>query len=121
MYEELGDDEKEMYIDVLREAPMMPFSNFVARGDIRDRVDISRPRNYIDKEVYRLVRQTSRDKSSRLIPLLGSAGTGKTHAYSSFQDREIENRNKIDVSEEIEVSQFEPVDWSIISRVYLFN
>ena len=42
MYDELGEDEKEMYIDVLREAPMMPFSSFVSRGDIRDKVDISR-------------------------------------------------------------------------------
>jgi len=114
MYEELGEDEKEMYIDVLREAPMMPFSNFVARGDIPDKVDISRPRNYIDKEVYRLVRQTSRDRSSRLIPILGSAGSGKTHAYHSFKDKERENRNKLEAVEEIEVSQFEPVDWTII-------
>ena len=81
MYEELGEDEKEMYIDVLREAPMMPFSNFVSRGDIRDNVDIWRPRNYIDKEVYRLVRQAHRDKASRLIPILGSAVSGKYHAY----------------------------------------
>jgi hypothetical protein len=33
MYSELSDDDKEMYLDVLREAPIMPFSNFVSRGD----------------------------------------------------------------------------------------
>ena len=50
----------------------MPFSNFVSRGDIPDKVDIARPRSYIDREVYRLVQQTYRDRSSRLIPILGS-------------------------------------------------
>ncbi len=106
-----------MYLDVLRETPMLPFSNFVSRGDIPDKVDVARPRNYIDREMYRLVRQTYRDRSSRLIPLLGSAGTGKTHAYHSFKDKERENRKKLaqtEVSQEIEVNQFEPVDWTII-------
>ncbi|NHJ24279.1 MAG: hypothetical protein EAX89_06870 [Candidatus Lokiarchaeota archaeon] len=117
MYSELSDDEKQMYIDVLREAPLLPFSNFVSRGDIPDKIDISRPRSYIDREVYRLVRQTYRDRSSRLIPILGSAGTGKTHAYHSFKDKERENRRKLEETaeaEEVEVTQLEPVDWSII-------
>ena len=118
MYSELSDDDKEMYLDVLREAPILPFSNFVSRGDIPDRVDIARVRSYIDREVYRLVRQTYRDRSSRLIPILGSAGSGKTHAYHSFKDKERENRKKLEEigegEEEIEVSQLEPVDWTII-------
>ena len=117
MYSELSDDDKEMYLDVLREAPILPFSNFVSRGDIPDKVDISRPRSYIDREVYRLVRQTYRDRSARLIPILGSAGTGKTHAYHSFKDKERENRKRLEVSSEVEdvdVSQLEPADWTII-------
>ncbi len=114
MYSELSDDDKNMYLDVLRESPMMPFSNFVSRGDIKDKVDISRPRSVIDREVYRLVKQTSQDKSSRLIPILGSAGTGKTHAYHSFKDKEEENKKKLEQSEEIEVGQMEPVNWTII-------
>ena len=106
-----------MYLDVLREAPMIPFSNFVSRGDIPDKIDIARPRNSIDREFYRLVRQTHRDRSSRLIPILGSAGTGKTHAYHSFKDKERENRKKLaqtEESEEIEISKFEPVNWTIV-------
>ncbi|MHA2123561.1 MAG: hypothetical protein ACW990_20375, partial [Promethearchaeota archaeon] len=105
-----------MYLDVLREAPIMPFSNFVSRGDIPDKVDIARPRSYIDREVYRLVQQTSRDRSSRLIPVLGSAGSGKTHAYHSFKDKERENRKKIEQSQEareVEVGVV-PVDWTIV-------
>ncbi len=111
---EISDDDKEMYLDVLREAPLMPFSNFVSRGHIPDKIDISRPRNFIDREVYRLVNQTHRDRSSRLIPILGSAGTGKTHAYHSFKDKERENRKKLSDSEEIEISQMDPVDWTIV-------
>jgi len=117
VYSELSDDDKEMYLDVLREAPLLPFSNFVSRGDIPDKIDIARPRSYIDREVYRLVRQTSRDRSSRLIPILGSAGTGKTHTYHSFKDKERENRKKVEQSsedEEVEVNQIEPADWTII-------
>ncbi|TFF89907.1 MAG: hypothetical protein EU548_05715 [Promethearchaeota archaeon] len=117
MYSELSDDDKEMYLDVLREAPMMPFSSFVSRGDIPDKVDISRPRSIIDREVYRLVRQIHRDRSTRLLPILGSAGTGKTHAYHSFKDKERENRKKLEQAEEneeIDVSQIEPVDWTIV-------
>ncbi|KKN05818.1 hypothetical protein LCGC14_1083580 [marine sediment metagenome] len=105
-----------MYLDVLREAPLMPFSNFVSRGNIPDKVDIARPRSYIDREVYRLVQQTSRDRSSRLIPLLGSAGSGKTHAYHSFKDKERENIKKLEQSQsanEIEVGVL-PVDWTIV-------
>jgi Cdc6-like AAA superfamily ATPase len=117
MYSELSDDEKNMYIDVLKEAPILPFSNFVSRGDIPDKIDISRPRSYIDREVYRLVRQTYKDRSARLIPILGSAGTGKTHAYHSFKDKERENRKKLEENaeaEEIDTSQLEPTDWTII-------
>ena len=36
MYSELSDEDKEMYLDVLRESPIMPFSSFVSRGDIPD-------------------------------------------------------------------------------------
>lgn len=116
MYSELSDDDKAMYLDVLREAPIMPFSNFVSRGDIPDKVDIARPRSYIDREVYRLVQQTSRDRSSRLIPVLGSAGSGKTHAYHSFKDKERENKKKLEQSQEVQEIEVGvlPVDWTIV-------
>jgi len=116
MYSELSDDDKAMYLDVLREAPIMPFSNFVSRGDIPDKVDIARPRSYIDREVFRLVQQTSRDRSSRLIPLLGSAGSGKTHAYHSFKDMERENKKKLEQSQEVQEIEVGvlSVDWTIV-------
>jgi hypothetical protein len=117
MYNELNEDDKQMYLQILQEAPILPFSNFVSRGDIPDKIDIARPRSYIDREVYRLVRQTARDKSSRLIPILGSAGTGKTHAYHSFKDKERENLKKLEQSkdvQEIEVGKLEDFNWSIV-------
>ncbi len=118
MYSELSEDEKQMYLEVLRESPLLPFSNFASRGDIPDKVDIARPRSHIDREVYRLVQQTSRDRSSRLIPILGSAGTGKTHAYHSFKDKERENRKKlesVDELEEIDASKAATsTDWTIV-------
>ncbi|MHA2005870.1 MAG: hypothetical protein ACXABO_00035 [Promethearchaeota archaeon] len=83
---------------------------------IPDKVDIARPRSYIDREVYRLVQQTARDRSARLIPILGSAGSGKTHAYHSFKDKERENQKKIEQSkesDEIEAGIL-PVEWTIV-------
>jgi len=107
-----------MYISVLQEAPIMPFSNFVSRGDIADPIDVARPRAFIDREVYRLVQQTSRDRSSRLIPILGSAGTGKTHAYHSFKDKERENRRRAEGAEELEEIDASKIatsaDWTIV-------
>ncbi len=117
MYSELSEDEKNMYLEVLRTAPDVPFSNFVSKAELHDKVDISRPRSNIDREVYRLVRQTHNDRSSRLIPILGTAGSGKTHAYHSFKDRENENKKRLtqpDQAQEVEVNQLEPVDWTIV-------
>ncbi|TXT65172.1 MAG: hypothetical protein BAJALOKI1v1_460007 [Promethearchaeota archaeon] len=114
---DLDDDEKQLYLDVLRDSPFLPFSNYVSRGDIRDPIDVARPRSYIDREVFRLIRQTYRDQCSRFLPILGSAGSGKTHAYHSFKDKEEENRKKLkemEQGEEFEASQLEPVNWSII-------
>ena len=105
-----------MYLDVLREAPILPFSNFVSRGDLPDKIDVARPRAYIDREVYRLVQQTSRDRSSRLIPILGSACSGKTHAYHSFKDKERENKKKLEQSQEVQEIEVGvlPINWTIV-------
>ena len=113
----MNEDDKQMYLEILREAPILPFSNFVSRGDIADPIDVARPRAYIDREVYRLVRQTARDKSARLIPILGSAGTGKTHAYHSFKDKEREIEKKLEQTkdvDEIEIGKLEDFNWSIV-------
>lgn len=120
MYSDLSEDEKDLYLDVLRESPYIPFSNYVSRGHVPDEIDVARPRSYVDREVFRLVRQTARDGFTRLLPILGSAGSGKTHCYHAFKDKERENRKKFEEAEELEDEEgydtrdLEPVNWSII-------
>ncbi|TFF96991.1 MAG: hypothetical protein EU547_05660, partial [Promethearchaeota archaeon] len=120
MYSDLSEEEKSLYLDVLRESPYIPFSNYVSRGHVPDEIDVARPRSYVDREVFRLVRQTARDGYTRLLPILGSAGSGKTHCFHAFKDKEKENRKKLEESEELEdedlyeSGELEPVDWSII-------
>jgi hypothetical protein len=80
----MSDDEKDLYLDVLREGTT-PFDRFVARGKMEDTIDIPGPRRKIDRFLFRGVRQTQSDSSTRLIPILGSAGSGKTHAYWAYK------------------------------------
>ena len=110
----MDDNDKAMYSDVIKESPNMPFSNFVSKGNIRDRIDIARPRSIIDTEVQRLVNQTYRDQSTRLIPILGSVGAGKTHTYHAFKLKEIENRKKLISDDDLYLYDINSLDWSII-------
>ncbi len=120
MYSDLSEEEKSLYLDVLRESEYIPFSNYVSRGHIPDEIDVARPRSYVDREVFRLVRQTYRDTRSRLLPILGSAGSGKTHCYHAFKDKERENQKRFEEQADSENGEnyrsgrLEPVNWSII-------
>nr|MDO8114923.1 hypothetical protein [Candidatus Sigynarchaeota archaeon] len=84
---ELTDEQKELYLDVLKEGTT-PFDRFVARGDVEDPVDIPNPRREIDRAVMAAIKKTASDKTARFIPMLGSAGSGKTHAFWAFKDVE---------------------------------
>lgn len=107
MLKDISEDEKELYLDVLREGTFTPFDKFVSRGDLPDVIDIANPRKDIDKNIFRAIRQTHRDKFSRLIPILGSAGSGKTHAFWAYKD-------KVGKVEEFEVKGLEPINWTIV-------
>ncbi|MCK4282571.1 MAG: hypothetical protein KAX10_10670, partial [Candidatus Lokiarchaeota archaeon] len=107
MLKDISEDEKELYLDVLREGTFTPFDKFVSRGDLPDVIDIANPRKEIDKNIFRAIKQTNRDKSTRLIPILGSAGSGKTHAFWAYKD-------KIGQVEEFEVEGLEPINWTIV-------
>ncbi len=111
LFKNLKEDEIEIYLDTLREGAT-PFDRFASRGDIQDPVDVPTPRKAIDNAVFRAIRQTKRDKSTRLIPILGSAGSGKTHTYWAFKDREIKAKGPKEnvIEEDLE----EAVDWSIV-------
>lgn len=110
-YENITEEEKELYLEVLREGAT-PFDRFVSRGDIEDVIDIPRTRQTIDRNVFRAVQQTQLDQSTRLIPILGSAGTGKTHAYWAYKDRE---RKMLHSTESPEDLVYEgPSGWTIV-------
>jgi len=110
-YENISEEEKELYLEVLREGTT-PFDRFVSRGDIEDVIDIPRSRQTIDRNVFRAVQQTQLDQSTRLIPILGEAGTGKTHAYWAYKDRE---RKMLQTDETTEELVYEgPGGWTIV-------
>ncbi|MHA1679892.1 MAG: hypothetical protein ACTSUE_02720 [Promethearchaeota archaeon] len=92
-YTNLSDDDKELYLDVLREGTT-PFDRFVSRGDVEDFVDIPNPRREMDRIVMAAVKRTMNDKTARFLPVLGGAGSGKTHAFWALKDRERKLENK---------------------------
>jgi hypothetical protein len=75
-----------MYLDILREDP--PLTRYVSRGDTRDEIDIAEPHKAADRAVFRAVRFTMKDGTPRFQPILGGAGTGKTHLYWVLKDQE---------------------------------
>ncbi|MFW9844801.1 MAG: hypothetical protein ACFFEV_09510, partial [Candidatus Thorarchaeota archaeon] len=73
-------------MDILRENP--PLTRYVSRGDTRDDIDVPEPHKDADRAIFRAVRFTMNDGTPRFQPILGSAGTGKTHLYWVLKDQE---------------------------------
>ncbi len=107
MFKDISTDEKELYLDVLREGEFVPFSKFVSRNDLPDAVDVSNPRKEIDRSIVRAIKQTNRDKSTRLLPILGIAGSGKTHFYWATKVKSLQE-------EKIEENGLEPDKFSVV-------
>jgi len=107
MFKDISPDEKELYLDVLREGEFVPFSKFVSRNDLPDAIDVSNPRKEIDRSILQAIRQTDRDKFTRLLPILGVAGSGKTHLYWVIKLKSIQEG-------EIEENGFEPGKFSVV-------
>ncbi|MHA1733544.1 MAG: hypothetical protein ACTSU5_16475 [Promethearchaeota archaeon] len=118
LYRQLSEDEIELRLETLAsDDSIAPFSRFTARGDIADSIDVPNPRKAIDRAISRAIRQTALDHSTRLFPILGSAGSGKTHAYWAFKDKELkirEARAQESVDDDFSTSVEEEVDWSIV-------
>ncbi len=70
----------------MRENP--PLTRYVSRGDMRDDIDVPDPHKDADRAVFRAVRFTMKDGTPRFQPILGAAGTGKTHLYWVLKDQE---------------------------------
>ncbi|MHA1794651.1 MAG: hypothetical protein ACTSUK_00940 [Promethearchaeota archaeon] len=111
VFDQMEEDEKDLYLDVLKEG-VTPFDRFVARGRMEDMVDIPGPRNDIDRYFFRAISQTQQDNSTRMIPIIGSAGTGKTHAFWAYKNIERKVHNKDEEGEEI--SGNFPEQWTIV-------
>jgi len=75
-----------MYFDILRNDP--PLTRYVSRGDTPDVIDVPGPHKDADRAIFRAVRFTMKDNTPRFQPILGSAGTGKTHLYWVLKEQE---------------------------------
>ncbi|MHA1368526.1 MAG: hypothetical protein ACTSWN_08240 [Promethearchaeota archaeon] len=112
-YSNLSDEEKELYLEVLREGTT-PFDRFVSRGDIEDPVDIPNPRREMDRAVMSAIKQTMRDKTARFIPVIGTAGSGKTHAYWALKDKEKKLRETAKSGLEGRLEVGADSNWSVV-------
>ncbi|WP_287588009.1 hypothetical protein, partial [Candidatus Borrarchaeum sp.] len=84
----MDDDEQEMYFEVIKTTPT-PFDRYVSRGDIEDVVDIPGPRMEVERGAMRAIRFTLSDQSARFLPIVGNAGSGKTHFYWVLKSKDI--------------------------------
>ncbi len=68
-----------------------PFDRFVSHGHQKDplELDIDSPRKKTERIVNRALRSTISDSTARFVPIVGKAGTGKTHYYWVLKDREM--------------------------------
>ncbi|MHA1820537.1 MAG: hypothetical protein ACTSU2_07320 [Promethearchaeota archaeon] len=107
-----SEEDKELYLEVLRDSTT-PFDRFVARGDIEDVIDIPSSRKIIDRMIFRAIKQTQFDQSTRLIPILGEAGSGKTHTYWAYKDKERKIKREIK-GQSLEDNSGIPSGWTII-------
>jgi hypothetical protein len=77
----------ETYLEILKKG-LTPFDRFVSRGDIKDQIDVPTPRGDLDARVMEAIDRISGNGVSLSIPILGVAGSGKTHAYHALKDKE---------------------------------
>ncbi len=82
----VDEEQKMLYLDTLREG-VTPFDRFVSRADMRDIIDIPEPRKLIDQTIMRLLKMTTKDHTTRFLPIIGAAGAGKTHLYWALKER----------------------------------
>ena len=82
----MDEEQKMLYIDTLKEG-VTPFDRFVSRADMKDIVDIPEPRKMIDTTITKLLKMIRNDHTTRFFPVIGGAGSGKTHLYWALKER----------------------------------
>lgn len=80
----------DLYLTALRDEPT-PFDVFVSRAGkaaVKDKFDLANPRSRATKTVRRALNNTIQDGVSRFVPIIGQAGSGKTHFYWHLKEEE---------------------------------
>lgn len=80
----------ELYLTALRDEPT-PFDIFVSRAGkaaVKDKFDLATPRSRATRTVRRALNNTIQDGVSRFVPIIGQAGSGKTHFYWHLKEEE---------------------------------
>jgi GTPase SAR1 family protein len=80
----------DLYLTALRDEPT-PFDIFVSRAGkaaVKDKFDLATPRSRATRTVRRALNNTMQDGVTRLVPIIGPAGSGKTHFYWHLKDEE---------------------------------
>ncbi len=104
MQKRIISNELSQFIRALK-TEVLPFDSYVSRKHLKDEVDISRTHNEMDIKVMRGLKNIVYNHLPKCIPLLGNAGSGKTHYYWSLKDTEL--KNELDYKEYLNSKKFE--------------
>ncbi len=78
---------QQQYLSILQNH-VHPFETSVSRHDIEEKIDIVQPHKKIDSKIHRHLLNISKIRQPKLQPLLGEAGSGKTHYYWILKSKE---------------------------------
>ncbi|MHA2365033.1 MAG: hypothetical protein ACXAC7_13835 [Candidatus Hodarchaeales archaeon] len=90
MQKKFDETDIDLYLTALRDFPT-PFDIFVSRAGksaVKDKIDIAKPRSRATRAVRRALSSLVRDSLTRFVPIVGVAGSGKTHFYWFLKDQE---------------------------------
>lgn len=87
----MDEEQKMLYIETLKEG-VTPFDRFVSRADIKDLIDVSEPRKMIDTTITKLLKIIRNDHTTRFLPIVGGAGSGKTHLFWALKERSVASK-----------------------------
>ncbi|MHA1898219.1 MAG: hypothetical protein ACTSU2_12570, partial [Promethearchaeota archaeon] len=77
--------------DLYDNMSLLPFNRAVSKYNIEDDIEldiVTSSRKIVDYRLNRLINITAIDQATRFLPLIGPAGSGKTHYYWVLKNRE---------------------------------
>ncbi|MHA1585492.1 MAG: hypothetical protein ACTSWL_09565, partial [Promethearchaeota archaeon] len=66
-----------------------PFEQVASRHDVKDSVDIAAPHKALDRRIERFLKIIHQNHIPKIVPILGEAGTGKSHYYWILKNQEL--------------------------------